>query len=231
MQSDLLELSFEECLVCSDLHFPGHSLKWVRELIKYGRMHNIKKIIHAGDLFNFDALSRFELKDKKFPLDKELEVGKKVLLELRQHFNGFYTVRGNHDKRLPLAMNDSIDFATALNLLLDNKVVATNRDHLFLYSGGEKFRICHPDKYSTVKGKVAGGLAHDLQEHVIMGHPHYFSMSYNKTGRYMAIEMPCMCDKTAFQYKNEATTGCPEWNNGFLHIKKGKVKAITELTF
>lgn len=229
--NDRLDISFEECIIGSDLHIPGHSMEWVNALLRYAKQHNIRKFVHAGDFFNFDALSRFELKDKKLTLEKELEAGKKLISKLREQFNGIYTVCGNHDKRLPIALKDSISFAEAMKVFVDAKVVATNSDHLFLTSGEITFRICHPESYSQVKGKIAGGLAQDLQENIIMGHPHYFSMTYNRTGKFMAIELPCLCDISAFQYKNRATTNCPEWNNGFLHMRRGHIRPITNLTF
>lgn len=228
---DLLNLSFEECIVGSDLHIPGHSEKWLNIMLRYARNNNIKKFVHAGDFFNFDALSRFELKDKNFPLEKELEAGKKVIEKLRTQFNAIYTVRGNHDKRLPIALKDTIDFKSAMNLFVDGKIIATNRDHLYLTSGKVTYRVCHPESYSQIKGKIAGTLAQDLQENILMGHPHFFSMSYNKTGKFLAVELPCLCDIGAFQYKNSATTSCPEWNNGFLHIFHGNIRPVTSLTF
>ena len=161
---------------------------------------------------------------------KEIACAKQVISRLMQQFE-VYLVCGNHDKRLPYFMKGNLDFKRGVKTLLNSNIKVTNHDHMFLTSGNSEFRICHPDRYSLVKGKISSNLSQDLQENIIMGHPHYFSLMLNKTGKYTCVEMPCMCDIHAFEYKNSSTTNNPEWNNGFLHIKAGKIRAITNFTF
>lgn len=230
VDNDLLEVSFDECLVGADVHVPGHSEKWLKALIEYARVYEIKNLLLAGDFWNLDALSRFELKDSDLNLKKELFAGKTVLEKLTKQFT-IYMVCGNHDKRLPLSLRGAIDFSGAMKVFLGKKVFTTNRDFMYLTSGDKKFRICHPDMYSQIKGKIVSTLAQDLQENILAGHPHYFSMQTNKTGKYVGLDMPCLCEPEQFTYKTKNTTTCPEWNNGFVHIKNGKVRVLTEFTF
>ena len=184
----------------------------------------------AGDYWNYDAISRWELKDKNLGLAEELKVGKELLQRLTKHFF-VYMVCGNHDVRMPRILRFAISYSDWVATIHAKKVIVTDFDYMFLVSGGEKFRLCHPDLYSVIKNKSVSLLSQDLQEHIVMGHQHYISFATNKTGKYMAIDCGCMCDTKAFVYKKSQTTRCPEWENGFIHIKNGKVKLINEFSF
>ena len=219
-----------ESIVCSDIHVPGESEYWLRKLIKYGKTHNIKTLFVAGDFWNFDEISRWDLKDKDMGLTKEIKRGRDILEEFSNHF-ATMLVCGNHDKRLPVALGNSLSYQDWVKALDIENIYATDSDHAFLISTGEKYRICHPDLYSRIKGNQVVNISHDLQENVIMGHQHFMSYSTNKTGKYIAIDSGCMCDPNAFQYKRAATTRLPAWENGFIHVKEGKVRMISDFTF
>lgn len=229
-KSGLLSVTVDNAIVCSDLHVPGQNNDYLNKMIKYGKDNHIKHLFIVGDFWNYDSISRWELKDKNHGLALELKTGKKILEKLTQTFV-VYLVCGNHDVRMPRILRYSISFSDWMATIHVKKLVVTDFDYMYLISGVEKFRLCHPGMYSIVKNKSANNLAHDLQEHVIMGHQHYLSMSTNKTGKYIAIDSGCMCDINAFVYKNSSTTRCPEWENGFVHVKDGKVKMITNYTF
>jgi predicted phosphodiesterase len=228
--SGVLTVTVDEALVCSDVHVPGQSEPYIKKLIKYGIEHGIKHLFIVGDYWNHDAISRWELKDRNMGLADELKVGQELLQKLTKYFF-VYMVCGNHDARMPRILKYAISFSDWMATIHAKKVVVTDYDYMFLESNGEKFRLCHPDLYSIVKNKSASLLAQDLQEHIIMGHQHYFSIATNKTGRYLAIDCGCMCDTDAFIYKKASTTRCPEWENGFIHINNGLVKLITDFTF
>lgn len=232
MQS--LELDVDECLVASDFHVPGESEEAIRELIQYSIKHKIKHLIIAGDFWHQDAVSRWELKDPNMSLADEIERGIKLINRLSKYMN-LYFVKGNHDVRLCKAINYSLNFSAWMKSLVGNKfnktVFVTEFDYMYLKSRNVRFRICHPQLYSRIKTSQVTALAHDLHENVIMGHQHYFSMTTNKTGKYICIDSGCMCDIRRFLYKNASTTKCPEWENGFIHIKGGKVRPVSWYTF
>jgi predicted phosphodiesterase len=228
--SGVLTVSVDNALVCSDIHVPGHSEYHIKKMIKYGLEHGIKHLFIAGDFWNHDAISRWELKDRNLGLADELKAGKELLHRLTKYFY-VYLVCGNHDARMPRILKYAVSYSDWVATIHAKKLVVTDFDYMFLESDGEIFRICHPDMYSLVKNKSASTLAQDLQQHVIMGHQHYLSIATNKTGKYMAIDAGCMCDINAFVYKKASTTRCPEWENGFFHIKNGKVKMICDYTF
>lgn len=229
-----LVLDLHQCIVSSDFHTPGENEKAVQALIQYATKHKIKHMIIGGDFWNQDSVSRWELKDPSMSLPYEIERGLKLIERLTKHMK-LYFVRGNHDVRMCKVINYALSYSEWMKSIVGNKfgksVFVTDFDYAYLNSSGTKFRVCHPDMYSRVKGSQVGMIAHDLQENVIMGHQHFFSVSTNKTGRYICIDSGCMCDPKKFLYKNASTSKCPEWENAFLHIKGGRVHPITWYTF
>jgi len=226
----VLTIRADEALVCSDVHVPGQHDTYIDKMINYGKEHKIKHLFIAGDFWNFDAISRWEIKDRNLTFGEELKIGRALLERLTKHFY-VYMVTGNHDARLPKILQYSISFSDWMATVIAKKVIVTDYDYLYLDSNGKKFRICHPSLYSIIKGRQVSLLAQDLQENIIMGHQHFFSYSTNKTGQYICIDSGCMCDKDAFVYKRSSTNRCPEWENGFIHIKNGKVKLLSDFNF
>ena len=226
----VLTVRVKEALVCSDFHVPAESKKWLNKLLAYRREHKISQIIIAGDFWNHDAVSRWELKDPFLNLRKELQRGKEVLDLLTAEAHVYLTC-GNHDERMPRALNHALSFVDWMRMIHTFNLTVTDNDFLYLVSGQRNFRVCHPHAYSRIKGKQASSIAHDLQEDVMMGHQHYLSLLTNNTGKYVSIDLGCMCDSGAFLYKRKSTTRHPDWENGFVHLKGGQVKMITDYTF
>ena len=225
-----ISLEVEDFLVASDFHVPGEDRRWVKRLLDYGKKNGITTLFINGDFWNHDAISRWQLKDPAMGLKFEIKKGIALVRELRQQFK-LYFVCGNHDSRLPKALNYSLNFSDWMEALFGDDVVATDFDFIKVKSGKREFRICHPEYYSKIKGSQVSELAHDLQENVIMAHQHFLAVTTNKTGRYLCIDCGCMCDQNVFYYKKSATSKFPSWENGFVHIKNGKVRLICDYTF
>jgi len=219
-----------EFLVAGDFHIPGQSDEWIDKLLQYGVDNKIPELFIAGDFWNFDAVSRWQLKDPALSLKVEIKRGKEIVDRLREHFV-LYFVCGNHDSRLPRALNYTLNFNDWMEALFGDTVVTTNYDYIKAISGDKTFRICHPGYYSVNKGSQVALLAQDLQENIIMGHQHFASISTNKTGQFICIDLGCMCDANKFYYKKSATTRYPRWENGFVHIKDGNARMICDYSF
>lgn len=226
----ILTVRAEESIVCADIHVPGESKVWIENLLDYRNKHNIKHILVAGDFWNHDAVSSWELKDPKMNLKTEIEHGKAVLRALTEKAH-VYLICGNHDERMPRVMKYALSFSDWMKTIHETNITVTDYDHLFLDSGGERIRVCHPDLYSKIKGNQVAALSQDLQEHVMMGHQHFASISTNKTGKYMCVDLPCLCDPSKFLYKRASTSRMPEWENGFVHVKMGQARLVTNQTF
>lgn len=227
---DILHIFALEALVCSDWHVPGESQIWYHKLLNYLKNNLIKTVIIGGDFWNFDAISRWFIKDKSFTMSEEIDKGLDILYTLTREAN-VYLLCGNHDLRISHSLGGAMSFKEWMDSFSINNLTVTNYDYLYLHSKGEKYRICHPDMYSKIKGSQVTKIAQARQEHVMMGHQHFLSLSTEPTGKYLALDLGCMCKKDAFFYKTASTSALPEWENGFVHVKNGKIKLISKNTF
>jgi len=229
-KNGILTVRAEECLACSDVHAPGESKLWINRLIEYAIANKIKTLFIIGDFWNNDSVSKWERKDPTMNLKKELEHGVVLLKKLTKHMR-VYLLCGNHDERMPKVLKYALSFSEWMQNIYSHNIVVTDFDYMYMQSGNKKFRLCHPNMYSRIKGNISSNLAQDKHENVIVGHSHFLSLSTNKTGKYLCIDSGCMCDPNLFLYKNASTSRCPDWENGFIHIKSGKVKLISDNTF
>lgn len=220
----------KEAVVTTDWHVPGESKIWYRRLLSYIKEHKIKTLIVGGDFWNFDTLSRFVIKDRKWSLAQEIDRGLEILYTLTELCN-VYLTRGNHDRRIVESFDGELSFAEWMNSFDIPNLHVTNDDYLHLISNKVTWRICHPDAYSRIKGNSVSKIAHARQENTILGHSHYHSVSSDSSGKYVCVDSGCMCEGPLFEYKNAATNPLPEWENCFLHIKDGKLKVISDYTF
>lgn len=231
---DELEAEANDCIVASDFHVPGENKAAIRQMMEYAREHKIKTLIINGDFWNNDAVSAWELKDPNMKLSKEIQQGCRLMRMLLQHFT-VHLVCGNHDVRMPRALNHTISYVEWMTTLfpeeMNDTLFVTNFDHLYLKSGGKTFRICHPSLYSKIKGRVVSLLSQDIHENVIMGHQHFLSLSSNSTGHFVCVDGGCMCDTKAFLYKKATTSRFPAWENGFIHVRDGKIRLMACYTF
>lgn len=225
-----VSIEAEEFLVASDFHVPGEDRRWIKRLLDYGKKNGVTTLVINGDFWNHDSVSRWQFKDPSMGLKLEIKKGIALVKELQQQFK-LYFVCGNHDSRLPKALNYALNFSDWMDALFGDEIVVTDFDFMRVKSGKREFRVCHPEYYSRVKGSEATTLAHDLQENIIMAHQHFLTMTTNKTGRYLCVDCGCMCDQDVFYYKKSATSKFPSWENGFVHIKGGKVRLVCDYTF
>lgn len=224
-----MKITSSEALVCSDFHIPTHSQIWVEKLRKYASENKVKTLVIAGDYWNFDKLSDFETKDK-YTLSQEIKVGKTVMESLQSSFQRIVMVQGNHDIRMPRALKFGMTYKEWMDTVFDD-IEVTDDDHVILMSNGIPFRIAHAGGYSKIKGRVATDLSHCLQTNILIGHSHNFCLTMNHTGIYIACDLGCMCAAEKVLYKRSKTNTYPDWDNAFVHIKQGKIKAITERTW
>ena len=225
-----LNVRADDAIVCSDFHVPMQSEPFINKMIMYVRANgHPDTLIVAGDFWNFDKLSDFEVKDK-YTLDEEFSSGKVLIDRLLSNFARIFMVKGNHEERLPRAMGNYIGYAEMMKHL-HPKIVVVEMDHLILRSGKKEIKIAHQKMYSSIKGKIVSMLAHFGQQHLMIGHSHNAYISTDHTSRHIAVDLGCMCDPNKVIYKQMRTNTYPAWDNAFAHVKNGRVRLITKETF
>lgn len=209
---DFFKLTLDKATVISDLHIPYFSLDYLKKALDVSKANKIKSLIIDGDFFDFQTISKFK-KDADHKLKLEFTMGRKILQSLLNQFDEIYLIPGNHDERLGRFVDYEFDLNFLFEVLIpDNKISITSYRYCIL---NEDWRITHPHNYSKVKGSVAQELADVHQMNIIMGHTHYTSFSYNKSGTFECYEIGGLFDKNKIEYYNVKDTRNPKWNNGF----------------
>jgi len=219
----------DDYMVSCDYHSPYHSELWVNRMIYIGEIFQIRKLIIIGDLFDFNFAKKW-YSDEKTTLDDEIGYAS-PLLEALGFFDVIYMVQGNHETRVGRATDGKVQ-AKHLFRLFGPDVW----DKKFKYSPYDKIRIAdkwlftHPKSYSQVSSSVARRLAEKYHMNIINSHGHFVGMAYDRSGRYLAVDLGGMFQINKIEYINMSTTTHPMWNNGFGMIRNGKFWHFTDAT-
>lgn len=218
-----------EAIVTADWHFPLFSPEMGNLVIETAQTTKIDTLIIAGDLFNLDALSRFEPKQDSAEIWAEIVVSREVICTLLKLFKRIYIIKGNHDERVVKALGYKLKFDKAMQLLLGidfedtlNKILFSSLDHMWVkpYENAPSWLswyICHPIAYTQnplSKGRI---IADKYNANVITAHSHHFAMGWARDGKKIVAEAGGLFDTTKTEYL-QASTSYPEWTNGFLML-------------
>lgn len=216
-------------MVSCDYHSPYHSEIWVNRMIAIADVFKIKKLIIIGDLFDFNFAKTW-YSDESSTLDDEIEYAS-PLLQALGFFYEIYMVQGNHETRIGRDTKGKIQ-ARHLFRLFGPDVW----DKKFKYSPYDKIRIedkwlfVHPKSYSQISSSVAKKLAEKFHMNIINTHGHFVGTAYDRSGKYLAIDLGGMFQINKVEYINVQTTTHPRWKNGFGMIRNNKFWHFTDAT-
>lgn len=214
-----LFMSMAITLVIADLHCPFHDEFFIRELLErvQDQYYTIDQIVIAGDLFDFDQISRHS-KDHNMPrLETEMEIAGSMLLSLA-NIAPVYLCSGNHDNRVSSKLDTGFSLKRLINSALNGRtpkhtITTTNREYLFL---GNSFVIGHLSKYSTSAGKIAQNIAQKYQRHALVGHDHIAGVGGNT--KYIGASIGCCASTEKFWYSESKLTTFPPSQKGYAVI-------------
>ncbi|MBT9165323.1 MAG: hypothetical protein DDT23_01340 [candidate division WS2 bacterium] len=210
-------------MITSDYHIPAIHVGWYETMLEVAGKYNIKNIIIAGDLINFDLISYYwkEKPDiRTATIAEEVAVTKKILRDLETRFNQIVWLEGNHEKRFYDAMQRGVSVENLLSLLecLQTKYLPTSLSYCYL----DDIRITHPKSYRQTKLSVANVLASKYRCSVLQAHGHFFALGYSQGG-YIIGDTGGLMDIDRITYMQEADSTHPLWNNGFFVYKDKKI--------
>lgn len=225
-------------LVVNDLHGKYCNRKALKEAIMQAKIKNINTVIVNGDLFNFDAASKFIVR-KDDIAKEELETSKDFLRVLSSQFKSVYIDEGNHDRRIKTLLNSKlpngykcfIEEIDAIQIAIDQLKREDGINNLF-YSKCNKLRFgtvyfLHPNYFSSIPGRTVINVADSLLKKtknvsgVVIGHTHYdIKKLYNEVA---VFECGCMC--LEFDYYHEGDARKDQWTTayGIIEIDKNGI--------
>jgi len=225
------------CMIASDFHAPFTSIKWTERLIKVGKREHVKKIVIAGDFFDFDKLSWWAREahqlEQTVDLEDELCFAERILDWLEEAFLEFWWLGGNHWFRLLRLISSTIKSERILGLVGRWQ---SEKHHFIEYFGwliiDHKVRVTHPRR---LRRKLDLTLSRDLSikypdQIIVVAHRHRGAEGFSPNGRPM-LELGWMGDNERMRYYMHEDSAYYSWTNSFAMWKDGRLRHFTEYSY
>jgi hypothetical protein len=216
-------LPMDDYMISCDYHSPYYSELWTNRYLTIARKYEIKKQIIVGDLFDMDFAKSHPITDGEKPSFIEDEKKQSdPLIQTLSWFDETWLVCGNHETRISRITEARVQFSQLVDFfckdLIQKKFNFTIFDKVQI---GEKFLLIHPKSYSQISGATAVRLAEKYHKHILAAHGHFSALRWDRSGKYMGIDIGGMFDQRKIAYVNLLTTTHPSWENGFVVILNG----------
>lgn len=227
-----LTLPMDNYMISCDEHAPYHSEVMINRKLAMADKFKITNNIQVGDTLDFDFIKKHPLLDgeTRKTLDEEfLEAAPSIKALL--YFKKNWLIRGNHEYRVSRYTNSLIQAKHLYKIFGEAKWKAD-----FIYSDydklniGKKWLLLHPKSYSQISTSVGRRMAEKFHRNIINTHGHQVGSTYDRSGKFLVVDLGCMLDKRKIGYINLQTTTHPMWKNGFGMIYNGYFYHFTEET-
>jgi len=214
-------------VVLADLHVPFHRADVCEAACAAGKRQKIRRLLIAGDLFDFSRFTPFRNLAENPSVADELQSVAQVVYMFLKTFDSIYVMNGNHDIRFARQVNDEVQpntlLAGALNDDARRRVRWTKHPYCEVMNEGVKWWVVHPSNYSRVPAKAALNLCYKLKANVAAAHCHIAGKAYTACGTYKAVGLPCATDELKTPYLIYSFTNHPVWQKGFAVLRDGDI--------
>lgn len=195
-------------MVLSDLHIPFHDRRALELFKTVAKATKASHCVCIGDFVDLYSLNRFGLSaQREADLEKELARGRKELKAVREIFDVFKFLEGNHERRYTRYVDES-----AIKL---GKVIPTIREQLGVHAHEwvEYQKYCKFGKMHFVHDLGYSGqnaLRQSLAAFggsITIGHTHRGSVEYSgnvRGERHVGLNVGWLGDSRYIDYSNEA---------------------------
>jgi len=201
-------------MVGCDCHSPYFDEIYINRFLAIADKFKISEAVMIGDTLDMDFAKHY-YDDETKALDEEI-IKSDPLMNALKYFNKVIFLKGNHETRIGRQTDGRVQAHHIFNLfgpeLWKEKFKYINRDRVKM---GRNWLFVHPRSYSQISGSVAVRLAEKFHRHTINAHGHFIALRYDRSGKYMGIDLGGLFSKEKIKYINETTTTHPFWNPGF----------------
>ena len=191
-------------------------LDFVNDLPKKYRQQGLRRLEKIGAVGSPD-------------LDTELATARKTVAALTYAFDEIHYCLGNHDDRYLRTVDRAMQASELLTLLQikDSRWKIAPYYYSFLTSGGEEFRIEHPN---TTAMNAARNLAAKYHKHILMAHSHRWAVERDMSGTLWAIQMGHCVDERRLPYAAQRSTNGAAHCLGAVIVRDGYPWVLSEKT-
>ncbi len=216
-----LTIPMDDYMVSCDQHSPYHSELWMNRLLVVAEKFKIRKHIIAGDFYDMNAVSKFLTEEPK-DIDKEVAETDPAFAMV-DYFDKNYFIQGNHERRIGSFTEGRLRARHMYKVFgmnrYDNKIVYSDYDKIAIE---DKYLIMHPKSYSQISTAVSKRMAEKFHCHILNAHGHFSGVTFDRSGRYLCVDLGGLFDPSKIEYTSIKTTTHPTWNQGFGMIRNGK---------
>lgn len=214
-----------DCIVTGDWHVPFADWDLLGDVPRAASKFNVRQLVIAGDIFDFNALSYWVQEDDEVPsMETEMKLVEQALARLLKGFAKIILVKGNHEQRLIRSLNTRLEWSRMQRMFTENtdRIIFSAYPYCIIDTETGPWRATHPKNYSQVKGSVAVRLS-DVHsgQNIINHHGHFAGMAFAKDGERLCVDNGCCANPDKVAYKKMNDTTHPEWNEGWGMLKDG----------
>jgi hypothetical protein len=221
---DKLVIEEEDALVAGDFHVPftDYDFATMLAMVAEKNLRYPRKLIIAGDMFNFDTYSTYDKLCVMPTLSDEKLAGQHLFELYLDIFQEIIFLMGNHERRLQKWLKGEFDASDIGKMLsTSGKVKTTNYGWITMRNSTGDWRITHSKCYSANQLTAASDLANKFQMNIITNHDHHLAMGWDKYKRYVLINNGCLVDDTKIPYVNMDDNRMANMTQGFTMFKNG----------
>lgn len=224
-QEPCMTLAASSFLVLADIHAPYQNKVMLERAmhITQKRFPHVRDCVVAGDLFNFERISRFGESGPSNNTGVDIRSGGAILRALLDAFN-VWVFPGNHDMRLAKRLGSEYDFSFVVNGAVGGGV----RKHelyvsnlSYMRAGAGSWLVLHPTSYSKLGGKTPAEIAELEQCNVVGSHNHVQGMMLTPSGKFIGVDPGHLTDPELHWYHHQNITKHARWSSGFVVVSKG----------
>ena len=219
-------------MVANDFHIPFHRADVCELICETAKRLKIRRLLVAGDFFDFARLSPFAKLEENPSVQDELRTAAQVIYMFLKTFDRIYLLNGTHDVRFARMLGDEIQpnalLAGALRDWARRRVSWTKHPYCEVTSAGVKWWVVHPANYSRVPAKAALNLCYLRKANVAAAHCHIAGKVYTLCGTYTAVGLPCCTDEEKTPYLMYKMANFPVWQKGFAVLRDGDMYLYDE---
>jgi hypothetical protein len=217
-----ITINADKMVLCSDSQIPFHDRGVWTRICEVARERKITTLVHVGDLVDCQSFAKQDPLAVPVNWADEAQSASDLLVEIANVFDRIIMLCGNHEYRIVKLLKGQAPFSAIMRGWECFDIVpegVLDIEDLPVAWLGDWGMVCHPAAYSQTSGAVAVKLAEKYHKDVYMGHDHFLSMRFDRSGKHKAISLGCCCDEGLMDYKQFSVTCHPVWNKGFVVVE------------
>lgn len=215
---------WDDFMVVGDVQLPttDYNMAVLPAYIANNHLSKPRRLIIAGDFWNFDAYSKYDNIIKLPGYKDEQNAARNLLALWALTFDEMWMITGNHEVRKLKHDRGEGDINDIMAVVSPHgKVKATVRDKCTVNTSQGKYSVIHGASYRKIPLSTANELAQKFHSHIILHHEHHAAVGMDIYDRYFIVNNGGLFDIDKMAYVQLQTSARAGMSQGFTMVKGG----------